>query len=451
MEIKVGALCWNQYTDWPSVLEAARRADRLGYDDIWTWDHLYPIVGSPNGPMLEPWLMLATWATATERARIGLMVGANPYREPSLVAKMVTTLDHISGGRAILGIGAGWNEVEGEEFGFAFGDGSYDLVVCSEVIEHLSRPALAIGELMRVARKYVIVSTAEFSPLGEVERRLRVLTLDRDYPHAELNWFAPDDFRLLMGDNTVMSPQFRGVAHHVSLANRPQSEVARILLFLSDVNEIGVDQTGVIAIQAKDGSSPQPPHFDAAWTQATLDRLLDGPTAPPPVNRTPSVDTDLERRLQCPQCGGGVQLRDSGTSVTCTGCAARYAVTQGVPVMLADESAGSTQAAREAECAARLAGGREDRRQRILRLMAQLHDSSAGRHGPAVHWVAGQCLRVVWLFGRPEPLTARLGRVTRRVLGAANVDQTAIATALAWTPPDESTLTPAGAAKPTRQ
>ena len=122
-DIRLGALCWNQYTTWPAMLEAGMRADRLGYDTLWTWDHLYPIVGSDDGPILEGWLTLAAWAQATERIRIGLMVGANTFREPSLTAKMATTLDHISGGRAILGIGGAWFETEHEAFGLAFGDG----------------------------------------------------------------------------------------------------------------------------------------------------------------------------------------------------------------------------------------------------------------------------------------------------------------------------------------
>jgi alkanesulfonate monooxygenase SsuD/methylene tetrahydromethanopterin reductase-like flavin-dependent oxidoreductase (luciferase family) len=120
--IQLGALAWNQYTDWPALREAGVRADRLGYDTIWTWDHLYPIVGSDDGPILEGWLTLAAWAEATVRARIGLMVGANPFRNPALVAKMATTLDHISDGRAILGIGAAWFETEHVAYGLEFGE-----------------------------------------------------------------------------------------------------------------------------------------------------------------------------------------------------------------------------------------------------------------------------------------------------------------------------------------
>jgi alkanesulfonate monooxygenase SsuD/methylene tetrahydromethanopterin reductase-like flavin-dependent oxidoreductase (luciferase family) len=123
-DIKLGALCWNQYTTWPELLEAGLRAERLGFDTLWTWDHLYPIVGNHEGPILEGWLTLAAWAQATERIRIGLMVGANTFREPSLTAKMATTLDHISNGRAILGIGAAWFETEHVAYGLQYGTGA---------------------------------------------------------------------------------------------------------------------------------------------------------------------------------------------------------------------------------------------------------------------------------------------------------------------------------------
>lgn len=84
---------------------------------------MYPIFGDPHGPIFEGYLTLAGWAPVTRRATLGLLVGANPFRNPALVAKMATTLDHISGGRAVLGIGGAWFEREHEEFGFDFGRG----------------------------------------------------------------------------------------------------------------------------------------------------------------------------------------------------------------------------------------------------------------------------------------------------------------------------------------
>jgi F420-dependent oxidoreductase-like protein len=119
--VKLGLLAWNQYTDWDGLRDVGMQADRLGYDTLWTWDHLYPIVGSHEGPIFEGWMTLAGWAAHTERIRIGLMVGANTFRNPALVAKMVTALDHISAGRAILGIGAAWFRTEHRAFGLEFG------------------------------------------------------------------------------------------------------------------------------------------------------------------------------------------------------------------------------------------------------------------------------------------------------------------------------------------
>ncbi len=122
--IRLGANCWNQYTDWPSWLAAGQRADRLGYDSLWTWDHLYPIVGSWQGPIFEAYAAISALAATTDRGTIGLMVGANTFRDPALAAKMVTTIDHISAGRAVLGIGAAWFETEHAGFGIPFGDGA---------------------------------------------------------------------------------------------------------------------------------------------------------------------------------------------------------------------------------------------------------------------------------------------------------------------------------------
>jgi len=118
MTIKIGALLWPQTNSRPALRDAAVRADRAGLDSLWTWDHLMAIVGPWEQPILEGWATLAALAALTERATLGLMVGANTFRNPGLTAKLATTLDHVSGGRAILGIGGAWFEREHDAYGF---------------------------------------------------------------------------------------------------------------------------------------------------------------------------------------------------------------------------------------------------------------------------------------------------------------------------------------------
>jgi alkanesulfonate monooxygenase SsuD/methylene tetrahydromethanopterin reductase-like flavin-dependent oxidoreductase (luciferase family) len=120
-DLKYGVLLWNQATDWPGYIEAVRRLDKLGYDHLWAWDHLYAIFGDPYQPIFEGYASLAAAATATEKLRVGLLVGANTFRNPGLVAKTAATLDHLSGGRAILGIGGAWFELEHNAHGIEFG------------------------------------------------------------------------------------------------------------------------------------------------------------------------------------------------------------------------------------------------------------------------------------------------------------------------------------------
>jgi alkanesulfonate monooxygenase SsuD/methylene tetrahydromethanopterin reductase-like flavin-dependent oxidoreductase (luciferase family) len=122
--MKLGLLLWNQDATWNEVVDAARRADRLGYDSVWMWDHLYSIAGDgvdPYRPIFEGWTSISALAALTERVRLGLLVGANGLRNPGLVAKMAATLDHISDGRAIVGLGAGWFEIEHTAHGIPFG------------------------------------------------------------------------------------------------------------------------------------------------------------------------------------------------------------------------------------------------------------------------------------------------------------------------------------------
>ena len=123
MAMRFGAAFWIQRVGWPELRDGMLHAEKAGFDDLWLDDHLLSDEGDWPDPKLEGWSTLAAAAAVTTRARLGLMVAANTLRNPGLTAKITTTVDHISGGRTILGIGGGWFEREHEAFGFDFGSG----------------------------------------------------------------------------------------------------------------------------------------------------------------------------------------------------------------------------------------------------------------------------------------------------------------------------------------
>jgi F420-dependent oxidoreductase-like protein len=108
---------------FPTVIAQAQEAEAAGYDSVFVMDHFYqlPGLGTPDEPMLEAYTALGGLATATERVQLGTLVTGNTYRNPTLLAKAITTLDVMSQGRAILGIGTGWFELEHDQLGYEFG------------------------------------------------------------------------------------------------------------------------------------------------------------------------------------------------------------------------------------------------------------------------------------------------------------------------------------------
>jgi len=118
--IRFGIQTGQQGIEWAEMLGLWEKADAWGYDTLWNFDHFYPIFVDPAGPCFEGWTTLSALAQATKRARIGQMVNGNTYRHPCITAKMAATLDHVSGGRLNLGLGAGWFELEHRSFGIDF-------------------------------------------------------------------------------------------------------------------------------------------------------------------------------------------------------------------------------------------------------------------------------------------------------------------------------------------
>ena len=128
------------HTSWDEVFAFWRAADELEVFSVgWVADHFYPTRGDPTGPCLESWTTLAALGQATQRLRLGVLVSANAYRHPALVANMACTLDHVTGGRLELGLGTGWSQSECDDYGIALGSLRERFDAFDEACEVLTR------------------------------------------------------------------------------------------------------------------------------------------------------------------------------------------------------------------------------------------------------------------------------------------------------------------------
>jgi len=251
--IKVGVQLEPQHCSIDELRDAWRRAEALGVDSIWTWDHFFPLEGDPDGRHFEGWSLLGAMACDTSRPVIGVLVTCNAYRAPDLVADMARTVDHISGGRVVLGYGAGWNERDYSEYGFDFGTARTRLAALEPGVIRLKArlarlnpppagplPLLIGGEGERVTLRVVARHADIWSGFGPVEvfaRKNRILDqwcekVDRDRSSIERSVLVNQ-----AGDTDRIGEFAAAGAEHIIVPARAPFDLAEVETVLRQARE----------------------------------------------------------------------------------------------------------------------------------------------------------------------------------------------------------------------
>ncbi len=244
---KVGLQLHPQGTTTDALQIAWQAADEVGADSLWVWDHFFPLYGDPGDRHFEAWSLLAAMAVTTKRAKFGSMVSCAAYRNADLVADMARTIDHLSQGRFILGLGAGWFERDFIEYGYDFGSAGTRL-------DDLGKSVL------RVKSRLQLLNPPPLGPMplligGSGERRTLPLVAE----HAQMWNTTAADAELIRHKNRVLDELCERIG-------RDPAEIERTALVSEDCDVDALLSAGVTHLILMSGHP-----FDLAPLQRLLD------------------------------------------------------------------------------------------------------------------------------------------------------------------------------------
>jgi F420-dependent oxidoreductase-like protein len=257
--IRFGLQVAQQQTTVAELKEVWQEAEALGFDTLWVNDHLLPSIGPADGTNLEAWTLLAAMATATSRVQIGAMVTSNTFRHPSMLAKMATTVDHLSDGRLILGIGAGWFKREHEAYGIPFPSLKQRAEELEEALQLITK-LWSTDTPVSFTGRYYSLAEAPFSPkpvrqphppilIGGVGEKL-ILPLVARYAQM---WNIPNlTPEKIAAKNTVLEEYCRRIKRNCAEIERSYltplyikadpAAVQTLLLRLAEVQGVSIEQ-----------------------------------------------------------------------------------------------------------------------------------------------------------------------------------------------------------------
>jgi probable F420-dependent oxidoreductase len=223
--VRIGLQIQPQHADYKTIRRTASEAEDLGVDIAFNWDHFYPLYGEAEGLHYECWTMLGAWAESTSRIEIGALVTCNSYRNPELLADMARTVDNISDGRLILGIGSGWFEKDYDEYGYEFGTAGGRL---NDLADSLPRIESRLAKLNPQPVRDIPVLIG-----GGGEKK----TLKLVAKHADI-WHS-------FGDAEVLKHKLEVLAGHCKDVGRDPGEIEVSVAVSKEPEEVGAELRGL--------------------------------------------------------------------------------------------------------------------------------------------------------------------------------------------------------------